>query len=82
MQCLIVQHGVRTKANIKYMTALSFMFAVPKYRSVLEKICADRSIEVNYRHNLIALNYGDREAVFEVLDESGKAVNTKTVEVC
>jgi len=71
------KHGIRPNANIHYMTALPFMFAVVKYRKVLEKICAERDINVNYRHNLIELNYGDREAVFEVLDENGKAVDTK-----
>ena len=63
------------------MTALPFMFAVVKYRKVLERICAERGINVNFRHNLIELNYGDREAVFEVLDENGKAVDTKKQQV-
>ena len=57
------------------------MFAVVKYRKVLENICADRGINVNFRHNLIELNYGEREAVFEVLDESGNAVETRKQQV-
>ena len=63
------------------MTALPFMFAVVKYRKVLERVCADRGINVNYRHNLIELDYAEREAVFEVLDESGKSVDTKRQQV-
>ena len=63
------------------MTALPFMFAVVKYRKVLENICADKGINVNFRHNLIELNYAEREAVFEVLDESGKAVETRKQQV-
>ena len=57
------------------------MFAVPKYRAVLEKICAERDLNLNFRHNLIELNYGEREAIFEVLDEDGKGVDTKSFKV-
>ena len=72
---------MRSKANIRYMTALPFMFAVPKYRAVLERICKERDIDVNFKHNLIEINYSRKEATFEVLDENNKATGTKTLEV-
>ncbi len=66
---------------MKYMTALPFMFAVPKYRKTLERICGERDIELNYRHNLVEINHSQKEATFEVLDENMKRVRLETFDV-
>ena len=66
---------------MRYMTALPFMFAVAKYRKTLDKICSERNIDVNFRHNLIEINYARKEATFDLLDESLQSTGTKTLEV-
>lgn len=74
------QNNVRSEANVRYMTALPFMFAVAKYRKTLDKICSERNIDVNFRHNLIEINYARKEATFDLLDESLQSTGTKTLE--
>eukprot|EP00794_Sanderia_malayensis_P019532 gene19532-21463_t len=73
------QNGLASNKNVRYFTALPFMFAVEKYRKRLEEVCKNRDIDINYRHNLIEINYADKIATFELLDETGKQISQKIV---
>ncbi|HAV65463.1 MAG TPA: pyridine nucleotide-disulfide oxidoreductase [Verrucomicrobiales bacterium] len=62
------RHGLRGKAKVIFATAGKSIFGVPYYRKALEKIVADRGIEMLLRHNLVEVRGAEREAVFEHLD--------------
>jgi len=62
------REGLRAQTEVIFTTALANLFAVEKYRKTLEKHVADRSIQTNFRQNLIELRPDAKEAVFENLD--------------
>ncbi|MCS6978346.1 MAG: NAD(P)/FAD-dependent oxidoreductase [Gemmatales bacterium] len=62
------RHGVLAQSRIIYATAGAKIFAIPKYAATLEKVVARYGIETRFRHNLVAIRPGSREAVFEHLD--------------
>ena len=57
--------GVRDKAKVIYGSATPGIFGIPKYKVALEKIIADRGIETRFKHNLVAIDGGKKEATFE-----------------
>lgn len=60
--------GVRENAQIIYASALPNIFAVEPYRSTLEKVVARKNIDCRFRHELIEIRPGSRDAVFRHLD--------------
>ncbi len=62
--------GVRDKARVIFASAESSIFAVEKYRKVLERVIERKEIETMFGYNLIAVSPDTREAIFENL-ESG-----------
>lgn len=63
--------------NIIFNTSLDKLFSVKKYSDALWSVVNSRNIKVNTNHNLINVNYKDREAVFAKPDGS----NPQTFEV-
>ncbi|XP_071449770.1 sulfide:quinone oxidoreductase, mitochondrial [Hetaerina americana] len=63
--------GKRDKANIIYNTSLPVVFGVKKYAEALMKVCEQRNIKINMRHNLVKVLPDKKEAVFENLDSPG-----------
>ncbi len=75
------QHGKRDGANIIYNTSLPEIFAIESYAKVLMKMVEKRNIILNTRHNLVEVKSDTKEAVFDILDENGKAEGQKTFTV-
>jgi len=59
---------VRDKANIIFASALSNIFAVEKYKKTLEQVIARKGIDCRFRHELVAIRPGAKEADFQNLD--------------
>ena len=62
------KQGVREKTEIIYASAAAVSFQVKRYAAAMDKVIGRKGIEARYRHNLIEIRPGKREAVFEQLD--------------
>lgn len=60
--------GLRDRTRVLFVAPGAKIFAVDKYRPVLEGIIAKRGIETMFRHHLVELRAEAKEAVFENLD--------------
>ncbi|HSR23101.1 MAG TPA: FAD/NAD(P)-binding oxidoreductase [Candidatus Eisenbacteria bacterium] len=60
--------GVRERTRVVFASAASAIFAVEKYARTLRTVLARRGIETFFRHNLVEILPGSRQAVFEHLD--------------
>jgi len=59
-------------ANIEYYTSLPVLFGVKKYADALNKVCEERKININLRHNLVEVDPDKKEAIFQHLDTNEK----------
>lgn len=61
--------GIRDQCQVKFMTTTPGIFGVRKYaEALMNQVIKPRNIEVNFRHNLVAIRPEKHEAVFENLD--------------
>lgn len=60
--------GVREKSQVIFASAQGSLFAVEKYRKILERVAQRKSIDLRFKHNLVELKPEQKEAVFEHLD--------------
>ena len=60
--------GIRDRTRMLFVAPGAKIFAVDKYRPVLEGIIAKRGIETKLRHHLVELRAAAKEAVLENLD--------------
>jgi sulfide:quinone oxidoreductase len=60
--------GVRASSHIEFLLPADVIFAVPRYAKTLQAVVERKGIEVTYRHNLVEVKAGSKEAVFENLD--------------
>lgn len=63
--------GVRNKTQVIYGCATPGIFGVPTFAKSLEKVVADRGIDVRYQHNLKEVRGDKKEAVFDVTTPDG-----------
>ncbi|AFY85365.1 NAD(P)/FAD-dependent oxidoreductase [Oscillatoria acuminata] len=63
--------GVRECSNVMFLTADTKMFTVPAYSQILENVVKEREIEVKFQHNLKEIRPETKEAIFDILGESG-----------
>ncbi len=68
--------GVRDKSRVIFAAAGSEIFAVEKYKQVLQGVVERKGIETMFRHNLVAVRPATREAVFRQLD-TGEEVSVR-----
>jgi sulfide:quinone oxidoreductase len=66
--------GVRDKIDVIFALAGPRLFAVDKYRAVLEQVAERKGIEPRYRHNLVEIRASSKEAVFQHLDTQQEMV--------
>jgi sulfide:quinone oxidoreductase len=66
--------GVRDNSRIVYAAASPKIFAVEKYARTLAKVVERKGIETLFRHNLVEIRPGAREAVFRGLDSGEEVV--------
>ncbi|QUS61860.1 FAD/NAD(P)-binding oxidoreductase [Synechocystis sp. PCC 7338] len=64
------KNGVRDKTIIAYGVAVGKIFGIPGYCESLEKVAANKDIDVRYYHNLKAINPSTKEATFTVNGET------------
>ncbi len=66
--------GIRNESNVMYMSATASIFGVPRYRTTLEKIVAERDIETHFKQSLVEVRANSREAVFHHLDSGAETI--------
>ncbi|MBE9226138.1 NAD(P)/FAD-dependent oxidoreductase [Phormidium sp. LEGE 05292] len=73
------QLGVRDRTNVTYCTTLTKMFFVKEYSDILDKVVAERNIEVKFRCNLKEIKADSKEAVFDLTkdDETVEEITLK-----
>lgn len=65
------KHGLMGKVKVDFSTAGKVVFGIKKYAVELQKIVDKLQVEMNYRHDLIAVNGPGKTATFNVSDEKG-----------
>jgi len=60
------QRGLSEQCDMHFLTATPGMFGVPYFAQALNKIIAGYNITPHFKHNLVAIDGGKREATFEV----------------
>jgi len=58
-------HGLRDKTRIVFAAPVNEIFAVEKYRNVLQQVVERKGIETMFEHELVAIHPDRREAVLE-----------------
>lgn len=58
------QQGVREKTKILFVSGTSSLFAVEKYRKVLEQVVQRKGIETRFNQSLVAISADTKEAIF------------------
>ncbi|CAF0767339.1 unnamed protein product [Brachionus calyciflorus] len=78
------KNGVRDKATVTYCTTLPVIFGVKKYADALMEVVKERDIKLNTQHHLIEIDYKNKQAIFERLDQPGTIVklNYDLLHVC
>lgn len=64
------REGVRDRTRIIYAAGTPGIFAAPDFAAPLNRVIERKGIETRYRHNLVELRPGDKEAVFVNLDSN------------
>jgi sulfide:quinone oxidoreductase len=67
------KHGLGGKVKVDFSTAGKVIFGIKKYAVELQKIVEKYHIEMNFRHDLIAVDGERKTATFKVTDETGQS---------
>ncbi len=62
------KQGLRDKTRVVFASAGASIFAVEKYRKVLEEVIRRKGTETLFHHNLIAIRPKTKEAIFQNMD--------------
>lgn len=68
------KNGVRDKTKITFASAGAGIFGVKKYARSLAEIVAKKGIETRFRHDLVEVRPGSKEAVFRNCDDKSELV--------
>lgn len=60
--------GVREKSEVIFASGNESIFAVPKYAEALNRVVKRKGIKAKFKLNLVEINSGSREAIFEHTD--------------
>jgi sulfide:quinone oxidoreductase len=63
--------GILKQFTIEFCNAGPALFGVPFFAKALHKVVEDYGIQLNFNHNLVAIDGDTRTAVFEVTDSDG-----------
>lgn len=66
--------GVRNRTQIVFASAAPSIYGVEKYAKTLRKVVERKGIETRFRHDLVEIRPGAKEAVFAHLDTGERAV--------
>jgi sulfide:quinone oxidoreductase len=69
--------GIRGDVDIKYFVHAPVIFGVPFFARELVKVAARYGVEVNYQHNLVAIDAKAKRATFEIAggDKQGQRID-------
>lgn len=67
------KHGLMDKVKVDFSTAGKVIFGIKKYALQLQKIVDKLHVQMNYRHDLIAVDGPGKTATFKVTDENGNS---------
>jgi sulfide:quinone oxidoreductase len=73
------RQGVRDKSNIVYVTPQKQIFAIERYRKTLEQVIARKNLEIQYGHELTAIDGASRKAV--IIDKTTGSSNEVVFEM-
>ncbi len=62
------RNGVRERSRLVFVSAATRIFGVDKYARTLERVLARKGIETLFRHELVGLRSGSREAIVRNLE--------------
>lgn len=68
------RRGVRERSRIVFASAGAKIFGVERYARTLRKVIERKQIETLFRHDLVAVRPGAREAVFRHCDQGNEVV--------
>jgi len=68
------QRGVRDKIKIIFTLATPRLFAVDRYREVLEKVAARKGIDTRFKLNLVEVRSATKEAIYRNLETNEEVV--------
>ena len=66
--------GVRKNIEVIFTLAGLRLFAVDKYREVLEKVASRKGVETRFRHNLVEVRAASKEAIYRHMDTNDEIV--------
>lgn len=62
--------GARSKATVSYYAGTPGIFSVKAFAKTLNEVLARKDIQTHFKHTLVAVDAGQKQAVFEDLDSS------------
>ena len=65
------KHGLQGKIKVDFSTAGKVIFGIKKYADQLSKVVSGYGIEVNFQHDLVAIDGASKKARFKVKDKDG-----------
>lgn len=68
------RNGVRDNIDVIFTLAGAKLFAVEKYRKVLEKVAERKGVEPMFRHNLVEIKSASKEAIYRHMDTDNEIV--------
>jgi sulfide:quinone oxidoreductase len=68
------QRGIRDKSKVIYVSATPTIFGVKKYATALDEVVKRKQIDTHFRHDLVEVRPGSKEAVFRNLDGGSELV--------
>lgn len=66
--------GVRDKATVSFISGMGGIFSVKKYADALDAVLSRKGMEAHYKHDLVEIRAGSKEAVFQNLDTQEEAI--------
>ena len=70
------RHGLMGKVKVDFSTAGKVIFGIRRYAIELQKVVDRLGVQMNYRHDLIAVDGKNKTATFKITDESGNISET------
>lgn len=65
------KHGLQDKVKVEFVTAGKVLFGIKKYNDELQKMVDKYQIDLNFQHDLIAVDGEKKIAIFKVPDSEG-----------
>ena len=71
------KHDLMGKVKVEFCTAGKVIFGIKKYAVQLQKVVDKLQVQMDYRHDLIAVDGPNKIATFKVIDDAGNVSEVK-----